>query len=163
MGNLNIRNITLLALIVSCLMQLGAQLFAISVMVRTIAAAPPKSFAILEGDYHYDSSAFWNIVPMITGVLFLIAIVANWKSARRWLLLAAFGLFVLAGFLAGAFLEPKFASIVATGYSNTVDPVLQRQAAEFYALDWTVWAISLASGLLLLATILRPASWSSPE
>jgi len=62
MGNLNIRNLTLMALITSCFMQIGAQLFAISVMVSTIAEAPPRSFAILEGQYRYDSSPFWETV-----------------------------------------------------------------------------------------------------
>jgi hypothetical protein len=152
----NIRNASLLALIVSCFLQLGGQLFALSVVVSTIAKAPPRSFAILEGEYRYDSSAFWDIVPMITGVLFLIAVVANWTSSRRWLLLAAFALFVLAGLLAGFFLEPEFATMVATGYRDIVDPVLQSRAAQWYALDWGVWVIGLAAGLLLLIAMLRP-------
>jgi len=158
MGALNIRNASLMALIISCFLQVGAQLFAISVVASTIAQAPPRSFAILQGEYRYDSSAFWNIVPMITGVLFLIAVVANWNSSRRWLLLAAFALFVVAGLLAGFFLEPQFASIIATGYSDTVDPVLQSQAAQWYALDWGVWVIGFAAGLLLLVAMLRPVS-----
>jgi len=36
MGSLNIRNLALMALIVSCLLQVGAQLFAISVVASTI-------------------------------------------------------------------------------------------------------------------------------
>ena len=51
-------NFSLLALIVSCLMQVGAQLFAILVIVRTVVAAPPRSFAIFDGEYGYDSSSF---------------------------------------------------------------------------------------------------------
>lgn len=96
MADLNARNLTLMALIIGCFLQLGAQLFAISVLVSTIAEAPPRSFAILEGPYRYDSSAFWDVVPMITGILFLVAIIANWTSSRRWLLVSAFALFVLA-------------------------------------------------------------------
>ena len=158
MGDLNIRNITLMALIVGVFMQLGAQLFAISVVVSTITEAPPRSLAILQGEYPYDSRAFWDVVPMITGVLFLIALVANWSSSRRWPLLAAFALFIFAGFLAGVFLEPEFASVTATAYSDTVDPALQERAARWYALDWGVWFIGLASGLLLLIAALRPVT-----
>lgn len=158
MGYMNARNLTLMALITSCFLQLGGQLFAISVVVSTIAEAPPRSFAILEGEYRYDSSAFWNIVPMVTGVLFLIAIIANWTSSRRWLLLTAFALFVLGGLLAGFLLEPEFASITATGYSDTVDPTLQSRAAQWYALDWGVWVVGLAAGLLLLIAMIRPVT-----
>ena len=80
-------NITLIALIVSCFAQIGAQLFAISVIARVVQSAPPRSFAILEGPYRYDSSTFWQIVPPITAVLFLVALIANWKTDRRKLLL----------------------------------------------------------------------------
>lgn len=158
MRALNVPNASLLALIISCFLQLGAQLFAISVVVSTITEAPPRSFAILEGQYRYDSSAFWDIVPIITGVLFLIAVVANWTSSRRWLLLSAFALFVVAGLLAGFFLEPEFAAMIATGYSDTVDPELQSRAAQWYTLDWGVWVVGLAAGLLLLIAMLRPAT-----
>lgn len=161
MRALNIPNASLLALAASCFLQLGGQLFALSVVVGTIAKAPPRSFAILEGAYRYDSSAFWDIVPMITGLLFLIALAANWTSSRRWLLIAAFALFVLAGLLAGFFLEPEFASMIARGYSDTVDPVLQNRAAKWYALDWGVWAVGLAAGLLLLIAMLRPLAMRS--
>ena len=158
MRALNIRDASLLALIVSCFLQLGAQLFAISVVVSTITQAPPRSFAILEGEYRYDSSAFWDVVPMITGLLFLIAVAANWTSSRRWLLVAAFALFVLAGLLAGVFLEPEFARLTANGYIDAVDSALQSRAARWYALDWGVWAVGLSAGLLLLIAMLRPAA-----
>ena len=156
MGAVNFRNASLLAVVASCFLQLGAQLFAISVVVGTLTAAPPRSFAILEGAYRYDSSAFWNVVPMITGLLFLIAVIANWRTSRRWLLVTAFGLFILAGVLAGALLEPEFARLTAAGYRDAVDPVLQGQAARFYALDWGVWSVGLAAGLLLLIALMRP-------
>jgi hypothetical protein len=60
-------NVTLIALIVSCFIQIGAQLFAVSIIARVVKSAPPRSFAILEGAYRYDSSAFWQTVPPITG------------------------------------------------------------------------------------------------
>ena len=107
MASLNIRNIILMALIVSCFIQVGAQLFALSVVASTIAEAPPRSFAILEGPYRYDSSAFWSTVPPITLLLFIVALIANWKTSRRMLLLASFGLFLVGGLLAGLVLEPN--------------------------------------------------------
>ena len=113
---------------------------------------------MLQGEYRYDSSAFWDVVPMITAMLFVVAVIANWATTRRWILLAAFGLFVAAGVLAGVFLEPEFASITAAGYRDTVDPELQRRAAQWYKLDWGVWTLSLAAGLLLLVAMLRPVT-----
>lgn len=156
MGALNIRNVTLMALTVSCFMQIGAQLFALSVVASTIAEAPPRSFAILEGQYRYDSSPFWGTVPPITGLLFIVALIANWKTTRRTLLIAAFGLFLIGGLIAGMVVEPEFAALTATGYSDTVDPALQRRAASWLIYDWAVWGLSLAAGIALLLALARP-------
>ena len=162
MRELNIRNVTLMALIVSCFLQIGAQLFAISIMASTIAEAPPRSLAILEGEYGYDSSAFWGTVPPITGLLFIVALIANWKTPRRTLLFASFGLFLIAGVTAGVMLEPEFAAITANGYSDMIDPALQSRAAKWLFYDWAIWGISLASCIILLLALLRPVSSERP-
>jgi hypothetical protein len=150
-------NITLIALIVSCFAQIGAQLFAISVVARVVQSAPPRSFAILEGPYRYDSSAFWQTVPLITTALFLVALIANWKTSRRKLILGAFTLFIIGGVVAGVYLEPMFAKIIATGYRDVVDADLQARAATWYAMDWGVWVIGLTAGIVLLCALARPA------
>jgi hypothetical protein len=145
-------------LIVSCFAQIGAQLFAISMIARVVQSAPPRSFAILEGPYSYDSSAFWQTVPPITTVLFLVALIANWKTDGRKLLLGAFTLFVIGGVVAGVYLEPMFAKMIAVGYRDVVDPDLQARAATWYALDWGVWVLGLAAGIALLCALARPAT-----
>jgi hypothetical protein len=158
MKELNVRNLTLMALVACCLTQIGAQLYALSVVARTVSAAPPRSFAMLQGQYGYNSSAFWNTVPMITAVLFVIALVANWKTPRRKLLLFALALFVIAGLVAGLYLEPVFDEMKAVGFRDEVDPVLQGRAARWYALDWAVWALGAVAGLTLLVALIRPAT-----
>lgn len=156
MGNLNARNLTLMALITSCFLQVGGGLFAILVVVNTIIEAPPRSFAILEGEYRYDSSAFWETLPPITALLFVCGLIANWKTARRRLLLIAFGLFVLGGLLAGVFLEPEFAKMIASGYQDVVDPALKVRARNWYVLDWSVWGLGLTAGMALLVALTIP-------
>jgi len=157
MVELNMRNVTMMALTASCFLQLGGQLFALAVIVSTILEAPPRSFAILAGDYPYDSSAFWETLPPITAILFLIALIANWKTARRNLVLAALGFFVLGGVLAGFLLEPEFAKVIETGYRDAVDSELQGSAKRLYALDWAVWSVTLMSGIALLLALATPA------
>ena len=156
-------NIALIALVVSCFIQIGAQLFAVSVIARVVQSAPPRSFAIFEGKYGYDSSAFWDIVPTITCLLFLVAIVANWNTGRRTILFGAFGLFLLAGAVAGFLVEPTFAAIKSVGYRDQVDPLLQARAARWYAYDWGMWFIELASGIALLTALARPIGAHAPR
>src|SRR5688572_16904093 len=128
MKELNLRNVTMMALVACCLMQIGAQLFALSVVASTVSAAPPRSFAILQGEYRYDSSAFWSTLPVITFSLFIIGLVANWKTPRRKFILVALTLFVIAGLAAGLYLEPVFEEMKAIGFRDEVDPVLLRRA-----------------------------------
>ena len=157
MREFNLRNVTLMAAAASCFIQIGAQLFAISVIMRTVVQAPPRSFAIYGGEYGYDSSSFWNTVPPITALLLVIALATNWKTQRRNPLLIALVVFVLGGTVAGVFLEPTFAEMMVVGYSDSIDPALQRRAASWYAMDWAVWTFSLLAGGALLAALVRPA------
>lgn len=157
MGSLNARNLTLMAVITSCFLQVGGGLFAILVVVNTIIEAPPRSFAMLDGAYRYDSSAFWNTLPPITAILFVIALITNWKTTRRMFVVAAFALFILGGLLAGFFLEPEFARITEAGYRDVVDPELQSCARTWYALDWAVWSVTLTAGITLLLALAHPA------
>ena len=157
MKKMNLPNLTLIALVASCLAQVGAQLFALSVVASTVSKAPPRSFAMLQGEYGYNSSAFWNAVPMITFVLFIIALVTNWKNQRRKLILFALTLFIIGGVVAGFFLEPVFADMIKRGYSDQVDPILQNQAKRWYIFDWMVWSLGLVAGLTLLVALIRPA------
>ena len=129
-------------------------------MASILAEAPPRSFAILQGEHGYDSQVFWDTVPNVTFALFVIAWVVNWKTARRKLILAALGLFVAADLLAIFLLGPTFDALIAGGFRDGVDPLLQSQAAAWLMLDWSVWGAGLISGLLLLFAIVRPVDSS---
>jgi hypothetical protein len=158
MRELNLRNITMMALVAIALIQNGAQLFALSIIARTVSKAPPRSFAILSGEYAYDSRIFWETVPPITLLIFVTALIANWKTARRKFLLVALGLFIAGGLFAGLYLEPMFDAMISQGYADHVDPVMQREAANWYMIDWAVWAVGFAACLILLLALAQPAS-----
>jgi hypothetical protein len=96
-------------------------------------------------------------------VIFIVALIANWKTARRKLMLLALGLFIAGGIVAGFFLEPVFDEMKAIGFRDEVDPILQARAATWFALDWAVWFVGLTGGLALLLAFLRPASTAEKE
>ena len=96
-------------------------------------------------------------MPPITAVFLVIALVANWKTSRRWLLITAFALFILGGLLAGILLEPEFARITEGGYHDWVDPQLRERARSWYALDWATWSLTLFAGIALLLALAHPA------
>jgi hypothetical protein len=151
-----LKNVSLIAAIASCFTQIGAQLFAIVVIVRTTIAAPPRSFAMLEGEYGYDSSIFWQIVPTMTLALLVVAIITNWRTTRRSLMLLSLALFLAGSAVAGVVVEPGFEKLMAAGYSDVVDVALKNQAATLYVYDWCLWFIALAAGTTLLVALARP-------
>lgn len=142
---------------VGVLLQAGAQLFAVAVIVGTVTVAPPRSLAMYAGEYRYDSSSFWEIVPTITLVLLLGALVANWKTPRRRLVISAVGAFVVAGLFAGFVTGPLQAGIIATGFADAVDPALAARAARWRHLDWVSWALTLLPGILLMISLIGQA------
>lgn len=153
--------LSLIAATISALLQAGAQLFAVTVIVGTVTDAPPRSLAIYSGEYGYDSGPFWEIMPTITLALLLIALLANWKTPRRRLVIGAVGAFVLAGLFAGFVTGPLQSEIIAAGYADLVDPALAARAARWYALDLASFALTLVPGVLLVAALSGTATTSA--
>ena len=87
-----------------------------------------------------------------------IALIVNWKTTRRWLVAAAFALFIVGGLLAGLVLEPEFATITEGRYRDVIDPELQSRARTWYALDWAVWSVTLMAAIALLVALAHPVT-----
>lgn len=123
----------------SLLIQAGAQLFAVSVIVNTLSSNPPDSLAILNGDYAYDSSNFWDIMPSITSILLLLAIIFNWKNHKRKYLLASILIFV-----------------VGALYSILIlAPAAEVHDSNWLLLDWILFFVTLLACILLLIPLAK--------
>ena len=148
-----VANLSLIPAVVAALLQAGAQLFAIAVVVGTVTAAPPRSLAMYAGEYGYNSGPFWEVMPTVTLGLLLVALVGNWRTPRRRLLLAAVALFIAAGVFTVVVMGPVQAAVVGAGYSDAVDEALRARAARWHMLDWVSWALTLSVGVVLAAAL----------
>jgi len=148
-----IPNLSLIPAVVGALLQAGAQLFAVAVIVGTVTKAPPRSLAMYAGEYGYNSGPFWETMPTVTLGLMLIALVGNWRTPRRRLLLAAVALFVAAGLFTVFVMSPAQDAVVRAGYRDAVDDALRIQAARWHMLDWASWALTLSVGVVLAAAL----------
>jgi hypothetical protein len=153
---LNLPNLSLIAAVISCLIQVGAQLFAVVIVVGTVAEAPPRSLAMLSGEYGYNSGPFWDVMPIVTSVLLLVALATNWKTPRRRLLIGATVAFIVAGLFSAFVMAPVQAEVVSAGYSDAVDEGLRARAAWWHTLDWMSWALALVVGVLLSVGLATP-------
>jgi hypothetical protein len=148
-----IPNLSLIPAVVAALLQAGAQLFAIAVVVGTVTKAPPRSLAMYAGEYGYNSGPFWEVMPTVTLGLLLVALVGNWRTPRRRLVLAAIALFIAAGLFTVFIMGPVQEAVVGAGFSDAVDEALRAQAARWHMLDWASWALTLSVGLVLTASL----------
>jgi hypothetical protein len=146
-----IGNLTFLSLIGGLFIQLGAQLFALLIIVRTLIKVPPESLAILQGPYGYDSSIYWDVFPNITFILFVVAIISNWKNGHRNWILSALALYFIAGLCAIFVVGSLFTQLT----KGELQVGIIALANKWYACDWLVWLLTLASGLLLMIRLNR--------
>lgn len=146
-----IGNLLLLSLIGGLFIQLGAQLFALLVIVRTLIKAPPESLAMLQGPYGYNSSIYWDVFPNITFILFVIATISNWKNGHRNWILSAFAVYFVAGLCAIFVVGSLFTQLT----NGELQEGILELANKWYGFDWLVWLLTLASGLLLMIRLNR--------
>jgi hypothetical protein len=145
-----VRNSSLFAATLSSLLQAGAQLFAVAVVVGTVTKAPPRSLAMYSGEYGYDSGPFWEVMPVATLVLLVVALICNWGTPRRRFIGGAVVAFILAGIFSALVMGPVQSEVVSSGYADSVDPALTAVAARWHTLDWVSWVLTLVPGALLL-------------
>ena len=145
----------LLSLLSLLLIQLGAQLFAITVAVTTLIESPPESFAMIQGDFPYDSSTFWNVFPNILGSIFLIAIIFNWRTKfKKWILIS-FGLYVLSAIFAIFILEPAQANVLNHSINGTELQDLKSDTLTWYRFDWILFFLTLITSIALIIPIFK--------
>ena len=149
-------SISLLLFLLSLLLiQLGAQLFAITVAVTTLIESPPESFAMIQGDFPYDSSTFWNVFPNILGSIFLITIIFNWKTKfKKWILIS-FGIYVLSAIFAIFIVEPAQANVLNFSIDGTGSRDLKNDALTWYRYDWILFSLTLITSVTLLIPIFK--------
>lgn len=63
MKELDLPNVTLMAVVTNCFIQFEAQLFTLTIIFSTVAEAPLRSFSMFEGECGYNSSAFGSTAP----------------------------------------------------------------------------------------------------
>ena len=150
-----VRNASLIALIISYFIVVGADLYGQIVVAWTVLEAPPSSFLMLQGEHVLDSKRFWQVVTTIPLVLFVLSIVANWNTRRRGLLLTAFVAFLIINALSFPFVFGEYLEIVSAEYRDVTDPELSSRGAAWKRLAIIRCAVVIAVGLLPLAALAR--------
>lgn len=127
-------------------MQAGASLFAIVVNVSTLIEAPPESLKMVQGKYAFNPDVFWNNFPNVVTILFVLALILNWKnSLRKWILIG-FGIFILSALVAILWLGPVQEEFLSTPFSNSIDPDLMKLGLKWRNISLLFFISTLFSG-----------------
>ncbi len=147
--------ITYLILLLTKIIGNGASLFAFVVIVLTLASSPPESFSMIEGEYGYDSSIWWDVFPNVDLVVFLIALITNWKTDRRKWLLISFAIGLLSAIYAIFLLEPIQTTVKTNALAESVPSDIFEQTQTWVKIDLGFQLLSLLSTVILFQPILK--------
>src|SRR6478736_593861 len=105
-------DVSLICLTLFYIMMLGGGSYEQLTVTTVVTSAPPKSLYMLQGPFGFKPIIFWIIFRPITIILFLLAVVANWKNSRRKLLLFAFGIDLITTIATFTYFAPETGTIV---------------------------------------------------
>ena len=142
-----VSTILFLGLMGMLFMQLGASLFAITMVVSTLTEAPPESLAMLQGDYPYNGSAFWGVWPNIVGGFFLVTLIVNWKNSFKKWILGSLLFYIISAVFAIFVFEPAQADFLSSG--------LPEAGMLYHRYDWILFSITVLSAITLFIPIFR--------
>jgi hypothetical protein len=127
-------------------------------VTTTVASAPPKSFAMLQGPYGFNPVKFWATFRPVTILLFIIAIIANWNfsSSRRKLMLYALALDVAVILSTFLYFAPATEIFVKAAFDeNAIDNTLLQSARQWKNLNIIRLSGIYISSLLLLVSLTK--------
>jgi len=150
-------NVFLFALTISFFILLGGGNYEAINVTPKLVSAPPKSLAMLQGSYGFFPVYFWIIFHPLTELLFVLALIFNWKVSpyRRKLLIIAFAGTILIRGVTMLYFAPETGVITAAPFSDTVDQSLVDRAQLWQSMNYIRLAAYYSIGVLLLFAVNR--------
>jgi hypothetical protein len=133
-------------------------------VTSTVASAPPKSFAMMQGPYGFNPVKFWVTFRPLTILLFLMSIVLNWhySTIRRKLILVSFALDIAVILATYLYFAPETGVLMDVPYNdNLVNEDLLNRAQRWKNLNLVRLGGIYLSSLFLLAALMN--SHASPS
>jgi hypothetical protein len=135
--------------------QAGANLFATTVNVSTLVEAPPASLSMVQGEYVFDPSVFWDNFPNYMLFLVVLTLILNWKTnLRKWIIGGSI-IWLISALVAIVFLEPVQTEFLSSEYSNIIDPELKKLGLKWFNISLLFFGISILSGLVFIIGFVR--------
>lgn len=144
-----IRNLFLILASISFVVVIGGAVYEHLALVPVWASAVPTSLTMFQGQYRVTPEKFWMLIHPVTIVLMVAALIANWASDRRALIIAPLVGYVLVLGLTWLYFVPELMELTQAAFSETVDAALTARAQS-----WETWSLVRLGFLFILAITL---------
>lgn len=136
---------------------LGAGIYEHVAVWPNAYSEPPQSLTMFQGKYALESAPFWMSIHPVTLVLFITALVLNWKSERRKNILIPLVIYMTILVITSIYFVPELISINNTSYAEKIDADLRKRGNTWIALSLIRACILVAADFILLLGLTRPA------
>lgn len=144
-----IRTVALILGSLSFIVVIGGAVYEHLAVVPVWSAAVPASLAMYQGEYRLAAENFWIPIHPIAILLLTIALLLNWKSERRYYVLATLLGYVAVLLTTFIYFVPELMSLTQTAYSATVNSELTGRAQ-----NWEILSLVRLGFLICLAVVL---------
>jgi hypothetical protein len=151
-----IRNLFLILASLSFVVVIGGAVYEHLAVVPVWASAVPASLTMFQGQYRLAPERFWMLIHPVTIVLMIAALIANWVSDRRVLIIAPLVGYLLILGVTFLYFVPELTALTQTPFSETVDAALTARASTWETLSLVRLGVLFILAITLLSSLATP-------
>lgn len=156
-----IRNLFLILASISFVVVIGGAVYEHLALVPVWTSAVPASLSVFQGEYRLTPEKFWMLIQPITIVLLLIALIANWATDRRMLVVGTLIGYVIVLGVTALYFVPELMALTQTSFSETVDAALTARANRWELLSLVRLGFLFLLAIGLLSALAKPTDTRS--
>lgn len=145
----SLRTLILVLASISFITVIGGAVYEHAGVVPVWTKAIPASLSMFQGEYAMTPANFWRAIHPVTMLLFVAALILNWKTPRRFNIIVPIVGYVLVLVITFAYFVPELIALTQTAYAPTIDSALTARGRT-----WEFYSLIRLAFLLVLAVIL---------
>lgn len=156
-----IRNLFLILASISFVVVIGGAVYEHLALVPVWTSAVPASLTVFQGEYALKAQNFWIPIHPVTIVLMVAALIANWTTDRRGVIIIPLvGYLIILG-VTFFYFVPELTALTQTPFSETVDAALTARANTWELLSLVRLGVLFVLAITLLASLATPTDTRS--
>ena len=156
-----IRNFFLILASISFVVVIGGAVYEHLALVPVWTSAVPASLSVFQGEYRLTPEKFWMLIHPVAIVLMVIALIANWATDRRALIVGSLVGYAIVLAVTALYFVPELMALTQTPFSETVDAALTDRANRWEMLSLVRLGFLFLLAIGLLSALAKPTDTRS--